>query len=637
MKRKVWCRDQIENHVKYGAKCIIFKIIITDEAIDSTDTPMARVPSSLGIFLRHNHHRFRRNPSSRGHVRGLSVGAVDGGDCQDEVLSLSEIAEKVCKITRTRSRWEATLVSEFPSFDFSDPGFFRELFRQQNNAFLSLRFLHWVISRHDAPPDPGSCELLFDALVAAKSPNAAKSLLESPGFSPGVDSLERYVRCACEGGLLEDAIDGFFKLGESGVCPSIETWNSVLKCCLKARRTDLVLEFYEEMVKLGVVGEVNAETVGYLIQAFCEGGNLLRGYELLWQGIESGLIPPYATFIRLISGFCRQGDYAKVSQILHLMIAKGRAPDKFTYQEVINGLCKNGRQLEAYRVFSDLKDRGYFPDRVVYTTLIHGFCDIGWMGEARKLWFEMIRKGFVPNENTYTSLIHGFFKSRKVEEAKKLFDEMCCKGYGKSTAVYNMMISGLSLHGRLDEAVGMFEEMPQKGIARDQITYDTLVQGFCREGKLTNSRDLLDELLLQGVVPSSSSYASLLEKLIELGELQEVKLLLSDMQNKGVELLAGTWDQIVNGLCKMGFVTEAMDCLVDMLNRNIQPRKTTFDVLIQSLLQGDRLDDCVLVLDTMFRMGYVLEEGMCHALVYKICKQNGNFGETCMAKILEGN
>ncbi|KAI3407517.1 uncharacterized protein J3R85_020929 [Psidium guajava] len=598
---------------------------------------MARAHSSLSIFLRQNHHRFRRNPSSQGHIKSISDGAVDGGDQQDKTLSISEIAEKVCKITRTRPRWEVTLVSEFPSFDFSDPRFFRELLRRQNNAFLSLRFFHWAVSRHDAPPEPDSCELLFDALVAAKSPNAAKSLLQTPGFSPGADSLERYVRCACEGGLLEDAIDEFFKLGELGVRPSIETWNLVLKCCLKARRTDLVLEFYEEMVKLGVAGQANAETVGHLIQGFCEGGSLLRGYELLWQGIESGLIPQYATFIRLISGFCRQGDYAKVSQILHLMIAKDRAPDIFAYQEVINGLCKNGRQLEAYRIFSDLKDRGYLPDRVVYTTLIHGFCDIGWMGEARKLWFEMIRKGFVPNQHTYTSLIHGFFKSGKVEEAKKLFDEMSCKGYGESTPVYNMMISGLSLHGRLDEAVGMFDEMPQKGIACDRITYDTLVQGFCRVGKLTNLRDLLDKLSQQGVVPSSSSYAALVEKLIELGELQEVKLLLSDMQNKGVELLAGTWDRIANALCKRGFITEAMDCLVDMLNRNIRPHKTTFDVLIQSLLQGDSLDDCVLVLDTMFRMGYVLEEGMCHSLVDKICKQNGNFVETCMAKILEGN
>ncbi|KAK3439275.1 hypothetical protein EUGRSUZ_C04132 [Eucalyptus grandis] len=599
---------------------------------------MAGAHSSLAIFLRHNHRGFRRNPSSRGHVRRLSVGGDGGGDRRGETRSLSEIAEEVCRITRTRPRWEATLASEFPSVDFSDPGFFRELFRRQRNAFLSLRFFRWAASRRGAPPDPASCALLFDALVAAKSPGAAKSVLGTPGFSPGADSLERYVRCASEGGLLEDAVDGFFRLGESGACPSsIETWNSVLKCCLEARRTDLVLEFYEEMVKLGVVRNANAETVGHLIRAFCEGGNLLRGYELLWQGIEGGLIPQYSTFIRLISGFCRQGDYAKVSQILHLMIAKDRAPDMFTYQEVINGLCKNGRQLEAYRIFNDLKDRGYFPDRVMYTTLIHGFCDIGQIGEARKLWFEMIRKGFVPNEHTYTSLIHGFFKSGKVEEAKKLFDEMCCKGHGESTAVYNMMISGLSIHGRLDEAVGMFEEMPQKGIARNQITYDTLVQGYCREGKITDSRDLLNELSLQGVVPSSSSYAALLEKLIELGELEGVKLVLSDTQNKGVKLLASTWDRIVNGLCKRGFVTEAMGCLVDMLNRNIQPRKTTFNVLIQNLLQGDSLDDCELVLDTMFRMGYVLEEGMCHSLVNKICKQNSNFGETCMAKILEGN
>ncbi|KAI5337941.1 hypothetical protein L3X38_017212 [Prunus dulcis] len=255
---------------------------------------------------------------------------------------------------------------------------------------------------------------LFSALVEAKACNAAKSFLEHTSFSPEPASLESYIQCLCEGGCIQDAIDVFYRLKEAGVCPAIMTWNAALSGCLK---------------------DVDVETVGYLIQAFCADNRVSEGYELR-QVLVNGLVPENAVFNKLISGFCEEKQYTRVSELLHTMIAKNRVPDNYTYQEVINWLCKKGKGLEGLRVFNDLKDRGYASDIAMYTTMIHGLCTIGWLGEARKLWFEMIEKGYHSNEYTYNTMIHGFCKIGNFEKAKILYKEMCNKGHKETTVSY---------------------------------------------------------------------------------------------------------------------------------------------------------------------------------------------------------
>ncbi|KAM2846080.1 hypothetical protein COP1_028449 [Malus domestica] len=513
---------------------------------------MARAPSSILSFLRHN-HRARQNPNTQ--IRYLTTETKDS--------DFTEISQQICQIIRTKPRWEQTLPSDYPSFNFTDPQFFTELLKHQRNVFFSLRFFFWLSSQNGFSPNPVSCNALFTALVEAKACNAAKLLLGHTGFSPDPASLESYIGCLCEGGYVQEAADVFYRLKGAGVCLSIMTWNAALSGCLKVGRTDIIWILYQEMIECGVVADV--ETVGYLIQALCVDNNVLKGYELLRQVLVDGLVPGNAAFNKLISGFCKVKNYNRVSELLHIMISKNRDPDNYTYQEVINWLCKKGKGREGLRVFNDLKHRGYAPDIVMYTTMIHGLCTMDYIGEARKLWFEMIEKGYRPNEYTYNTMILGFCKIGSFEEAKILYKEMCDRGYKETTVSYNAMMRGLCLHGRTDEAYGLFTEMPHKGIVRDLITYNTLIQGFCKEGKIVESTNLFRELLTQGLQPSTYSYTPLIEKLCQVGAVQEAKSLWNDMKNRGLEPTFGTQDYIIIGLCDQGDAAEGMEWFLDML------------------------------------------------------------------------
>lgn len=611
---------------------------------------MARA-SSFIVTLRRQNHRTVQYPNA--HIRNLSVDSKEPNfiskelsenpnqnkDLSNDAINQPsfEIVKQVCKLTRTTPRWEETLLLKFPSFNFSEPWVFRELLRQQENVLFSLQFFHWLRSEYDFSPDLDSCNVLFDKLVEAKACKAAKSFLEQTGFCPELISLERYLRCLCEDGMVEEALDVFSVLTKNGHLASIATWNLSLLACLKVGRSDLVWKLYQDMMDSGVVADIDVGTVGCLIQAFCNDGKASKGYELLLQILEEGLVPDSVVFQKLIAAFCKTRDYARLSELLHTMIATDYAPDVYTYQEVINGLFKNEKWEECYRIFNDLKDRGYAPDRVMYTTMIHGLCKMERFGDARKLWFEMINKGMLPNEYTYNALLYGLYKVHDLEEAEKLYKEMLDRGYGEITVSYNTMISGLISHGRMDEAYRLFEEMPQKGIVRDIITFNNLIKGFCLKGKIVESLNLLRELLSQGLQPSTNSYTPIIKTLCKAGHMQEAKNLLYDMQNKGLEPEVYTHDHIIFGLCKQGYAAEGMEHLVEMLKNKLKPRRETFEKTIQCLSQSDRLDDSLLVLDFMFRIGFKLRKGISYSLVTKFCKGNSHLVELCLGEVLEIN
>ncbi|KAK7396594.1 hypothetical protein VNO78_17716 [Psophocarpus tetragonolobus] len=439
---------------------------------------------SFVTFFRRSFAQFRNLTSeSKQEVCEHPTDNLDGKDFN--------FINEICRITRTKPRWEDTLLALYPSFNFADPSFFLLYLNHQNNAFLSLRFFHWLCSSCGFSPDQSSCNDLFRKLVDAGACRAAKSLLDCPGFSPEPDSLESYIQCLSSAGMVEDAVD---MLKGVNFCSSVATWNASLVACLRAGRTDLVWILYKKMMESGVVASINVETIGYLIMAFCAKNKVFKGYVLLRELLDNGLCPDKVVFNALISGFGKAGQYARVSEILHIMIAKQCSPDISTYQEVVNGLLKR-KNSEGFRVFNDLKDRGYFPDRVMYTTVMKGLCEMGRLGEARKLWFEMIKKGFQPNKYTYNVMMHGYCKIGDLVEARKIFEDMRGRGFAESTVSYRTMISGLCLHGRIDEAQSLFDEMFQKGIVRDLTTYNSLIKGLCKKGELVKAKKLLNELL----------------------------------------------------------------------------------------------------------------------------------------------
>jgi pentatricopeptide repeat protein len=159
---------------------------------------------------------------STSYFRNLTTETTTKQDPKDQ--NFTQTLNEICTITRTKPRWENTLLSQYPSFNFSNPKFFLSYLKHQNNTFLSLRFLHWLTSHCGFKPDQSSYNALFDALVDAGAVKAAQSLLEYPDFVPKNDSLEGYARLLGENGMVEEVFDVFVSLKEVGFLPSVLSW-----------------------------------------------------------------------------------------------------------------------------------------------------------------------------------------------------------------------------------------------------------------------------------------------------------------------------------------------------------------------------------------------------------------------------
>ncbi|CAB4298237.1 unnamed protein product [Prunus armeniaca] len=272
------------------------------------------------------------------------------------------------------------------------------------------------------------------------------------------------------------------KKGGVGVCPSIMTWNAALSGCLKIGRTDIIWKLYQEMIECGVVADVDVDTDGYLIQAFCDDNKVLKGYELL-RVLVDGLVPGNAAFNKLISGFCKEtpphhdckeqychvydhdswslyngwlGEARKLwAKILYKeMCGGGHKETRVGYNAMMTGLCLHGRTDEAYRLFEEMPQKGIVPDLMTYNTVIQGFCREGKIVESTNLLRELLTQGLQPSTCSYTPLIKGLCQVVAVQEAKTLWNYMKNRDLEPSVGTHDDIIIGLCDQG---DAAGGFK------------------------------------------------------------------------------------------------------------------------------------------------------------------------------------
>ncbi|KAJ4787559.1 pentatricopeptide (PPR) repeat protein [Rhynchospora pubera] len=268
--------------------------------------------------------------------------------------------------------------------------------------------------------------------------------LDAKIFSP-------ILKCLCsEDRICEAVVMLLHKMPKLGTMPNVFSYNILIKGLLSYGKTDLALQLFFKMVKIG--GECEPDVITYttIIDGLSKERDFTKAFVLYQQMYYMRVIPDIVTYNSLINGFCKNGALDRAMELLHSMKSEGHKPNVVTYSSLIDGMCKNGEIKRAMELLHSMKSEGHKPDVVTYNSLIDALCKNGQIKRAMVLLHSMKSGGHEPDVVTYSILIDTLCKNGEIERAMELLHRMKSEGHEPDVVTYNILIDGLCKNGEIE-------------------------------------------------------------------------------------------------------------------------------------------------------------------------------------------
>ena len=349
----------------------------------------------------------------------------------------------------------------------------------------------------------------------------------------------RFIFCFAESGRSQQAFDVWNDLTQSGIQPTVHSWNMLLKAAALSRDQNVAVTegIISKMQEAGVVP--NSDSYGTLIDVYFKSGQpetaieifdkiqkgeisvatnlkifnvMLNGLlnsgfdkmarDLLTEGIEQGLSPDVIAFNTFIKTYIKQKRYAEVDEMLLLMADNGVTPNVATYTNVIDNLYKSANSKnvnpESYveELVKDMNRNGIRTNTSTITAIIDG---LGKSGSGTKaahdLYQLMKRKRLRPNIRTFTALINGEVLAGNMSQATEYFNQMRQFNISKPTASYNQIIRGFANRGLIDQCMEYFRlAAADRRAPLNRYTYTFVLQGCVNARDWDAAREVIREL-----------------------------------------------------------------------------------------------------------------------------------------------
>lgn len=349
----------------------------------------------------------------------------------------------------------------------------------------------------------------------------------------------RFIFCFAESGRVQQAFDVWNDLTKSGIVPSVQSWNNLLKAgALSKNQSIAVTEgIFAKMEENGVTP--NADSYGSLIDIYFKGGQsetaieifekiqkgeiavntnlkifnvMLNGLlnsgmeemarNLLTEGIQQGLSPDVIAFNTFIKTYIKLKKFNEVEEMLNLMVENGVTPNVATYTNVIDSMYKasNSKNVDSFSyieaLVKDMNKNGIRTNTSTITAIIDGLGKSGAGSKVINDVYELMkRKRLRPNLRTFTALINGEFISGNTEQAAEYFKQIGQYNLSKPIASYNQMIKGFADRGLLDKALEYFRmAIKDNRVQLNRYTYTFVLQACVNARDFEEAREALKVL-----------------------------------------------------------------------------------------------------------------------------------------------
>lgn len=219
---------------------------------------------------------------------------------------------------------------------------------------------------------------------------------------------------------------------------------------------------YEEMWKLYERVAVNRELIPNIIfyNAIIEGIIQWRKSDLLLQVFNhilkdpNQIKPDVITYSTLIKGFCKEHDMNAVINIYEHMSEQGIKIEEVLYNSILHGLQSSGKYFECERIYKDMISKKISPSNITYSIIIKLYTKMGQIEKALGLLEVMKINIIKPGVIVYTCLIQACIKTKRIARAIELFELAKCENPQEIDQVmYNTIVNGCVYAGKLINAL----------------------------------------------------------------------------------------------------------------------------------------------------------------------------------------
>ena len=226
-------------------------------------------------------------------------------------------------------------------------------------------------------------------------------------------------------GTIRNAEEVFDEMRSRGIEPDVTSFSIVLHVYSRAHKPQLSLDKLRLMKEKGICPTVATYTS--VVKCLCSCGRLEDAEALIDEMVENGISPCAATFNCFFKEYRGRRDADSALKLFKKMKSDGLClPNSHTYGILIRMFLQLNKIGVVEEIWNDMKETGVGPDLDMYTVLMHGLCEKHRWREACHFFVEMIENGFLPQKVTFETLYRGLIQAdmlRTWRRLKKKLDE----------------------------------------------------------------------------------------------------------------------------------------------------------------------------------------------------------------------
>lgn len=339
------------------------------------------------------------------------------------------------------------------------------------------------------------------------------------GLFNHVNNILLHFYCAC--GQIENAHKLFDEVPQRN---DLVSWNTLMGGYLHASQPIVVLDFFRQMCRRGLIASVN--TVLTVSSAVGDVGNSLDGRSLHGQCIKFGLCSDLNVVTCLIDMYAKFGDLESGGTISDEVAKK----DVILWNCLIDNYARNGMLEKAIASLHLMKLEGKKPNSSTLAGLLSACATFGAVSTGTYLGNYVEEEGLVLDAVLGTALIDMYSKCGFLDKAIDIFDKI----NDKDVKTWTAMITGYGAHGQTRKAIETLYRMEGEGFRPNEITFLAVLNACSHGGIVVGGMRCFKRMVYEyGMTPKIEHYGCIIDLLGRAGLLEEAHNLIKSLPSKG--------------------------------------------------------------------------------------------------------